>query len=298
MNAWEPVANGANDDETLAPLTVRLPPPGAPTAPLVFASPHSGRIYPRRMVEAARISPQTLRRSEDAFVDALIEGAPGAGIVVIVARLARAFVDVNRGPWELDPHMFEDELPPFARVHTARVAAGLGVIARTVGEGGDIYARKLTFAEARTRVEGVHHPYHETLAGLIADVRERRSLAILIDWHSMPAAAAGYAFSGAGCDIVLGDRFGAACSPTVSRLVERELRDVGYTVARNAPYAGGYTTEHYGRPAKKVHALQIEVNRALYLNEATLTLTDGFAGLKSRLEQVFERLAAIDWASA
>ena len=297
MSAWEPIATGANVDETLAPLTVSLPPPGASAAPLVFASPHSGRIYPRHMVEAARISPGALRRSEDAYVDALIEGAPGAGIVVIAARVARAFLDVNRGPWELDPHMFEDELPAFARTHTARIAAGLGVIARTVGEGGDIYARKLTFAEAKARVESVHHPYHETLAGLIADARERSGRVILIDWHSMPAAAAGYAFGGGGCDIVLGDRFGAACSPTVSRLVERELQDVGYTVARNAPYAGGYTTEHYGRPAKKIHALQIEINRALYLDEETLTLTNGFADLKRRLEQVFERLAAIDWAS-
>ena len=297
MSAWEPIATGANVDETLAPLTVSLPPPGASAAPLVFASPHSGRVYPRHMVDAARISPGALRRSEDAYVDALIEGAPGAGIVVIAARVARAFLDVNRGPWELDPHMFEDELPAFARTHTARIAAGLGVIARTVGEGGDIYARKLTFAEAKARVESVHHPYHETLAGLIADARERSGRVILIDWHSMPAAAAGYAFGGGGCDIVLGDRFGAACSPTVSRLVERELQDVGYTVARNAPYAGGYTTEHYGRPAKKIHALQIEINRALYLDEETLTLTNGFADLKRRLEQVFERLAAIDWAS-
>lgn len=297
MNAWEPIATGANDDETLAPLNVSLPSTGAPSAPLVFASPHSGRIYPRHLLAAARIGPGALRRSEDAYVDALLKGAPDHGIVVIAARLARAFLDVNRGPWELDPSMFEDDLPPFARVHTARIAAGLGVIARTVGEGGDIYARKLTFAEAKARVETVHHPYHETLAALIADVRERCGLAILIDWHSMPAAAAGYAFGGAGCDIVLGDRFGGACSPTVSRLVERELRDIGYTVARNAPYAGGYTTEHYGRPAKKVHALQIEVNRALYLNEETLALTDGFADLKERLEQMFKRLAAIDWAS-
>lgn len=298
MNAWQPLATTCElGGATEAPLTVIRPPQAAAATPLVFASPHSGRIYPQHMMAAARIDRDAIRRSEDAYVDTLIDDAPNHGITVIAARLARAYLDVNRGPWELDPQMFEDELPAFARTRTARVAAGLGVIARTVGEGGDIYARKLTFAEAAARIEAVHRPYHIALADLIAEGRERHGLAILIDWHSMPAGAAQYAFGGAGCDMVLGDRFGAACSPSVARLVEKQLQGLGYRVARNAPYAGGYTTEHYGRPADRVHALQIEVNRALYLDEAALSLTDGFAALKRRLSPIFATLAGVDWPS-
>ena len=194
--------------------------------------------------------------------------------------------------------MFEDELPAFARARTARVAAGLGAIARIVCEGQEIYARKLTFAEAETRVRAVHQPYHAALEALIADAKARFGLAVLIDWHSMPAAAAahGAPTSGEACDIVLGDRFGAACASGVTRLVERQLEAMGYRVARNAPYAGGYTTEHYGRPGRKVHALQIEINRALYYDEPSLELTRGFTRLQRDFARLFTALAHADWA--
>jgi N-formylglutamate amidohydrolase len=247
------------------------------------------------MMAASRLDAEAIRRSEDAYVDQLIESAPAHGATVIAARLARVYLDVNREAWELDQSMFEDELPAYARRRTARVAAGLGAIARIVCEGQEIYARKLSFAEARGRVQTVHGPYHEALGELIGQARATHGVAILMDWHSMPAAAAAHAAGGGGCDIVLGDRFGAACSPAVSRVVERELTGLGYAVARNAPYAGGYTTEHYGRPTRKVHALQIEVNRALYLNEVSLEPTDGFARLKGDLEQLFAALASMDW---
>ncbi|HWA63759.1 MAG TPA: N-formylglutamate amidohydrolase, partial [Caulobacteraceae bacterium] len=148
----------------------------------------------------------------------------------------------------------------------------------------------------RDRVESVHRPSHDALASLIAEAKGTFGVAILIDWHSMPAAAAAQAGLGAGCDIVLGDRFGAACSPAISRLVERELQGMGYQVARNAPYAGGYTTEHYGRPGRRAHALQIEVNRALYMDEATLEPTPGFARLKADFETLIAALAAEDWS--
>jgi N-formylglutamate amidohydrolase len=217
------------------------------------------------------------------------------GASVIVARMARVYLDVNREAWELDPSMFSDELPPYARARTARVAAGLGAIARIVAEGEEVYARKLTFAEARIRVEAVHHPYHAALRDLIEERLAGHGVAILVDWHSMPSAAARHA-SGGACDMVLGDRFGGACAPAVSRIVERELSALGYAVARNAPYAGGYTTEHYGRPARGVHALQIEVNRALYVDETTLTPTPGFARLKSDLERLFAVLSDTDWS--
>jgi N-formylglutamate amidohydrolase len=271
----------------------RIVRPEGRASPVICASPHSGRIYPPEMLAASRLDRRAIRRSEDAIVDELIAAAPEFGHTLIAAELARAFMDVNREPWELDPAMFEDELPPFAKARTARVAAGLGAIARIVCEGQEIYARKLTFAEAEARVRQVHQPYHAALAALIAEVKAAHGLAILIDWHSMPAAAS--ARAGDACDIVLGDRFGAACGGQVTGLVERELTAMGYRVARNAPYAGGYTTEHYGRPGRKIHALQIELSRALYFDEAAMKPTGGVARLRADLARLFRALAAYDW---
>jgi N-formylglutamate amidohydrolase len=272
----------------------RLVRPLGRTTPVICASPHSGRIYPAEMMAASQLDRRAIRRSEDAHVDDLIAEAPQFGHTLMAAELARAFLDVNREPWELDPAMFEDELPAFAKARTARVAAGLGAIARIVCEGQEIYARKLTFAEAEARVRQVHQPYHAALAALMAETKAAHGLAILVDWHSMPAAAS--ARSGEGCDVVLGDRFGAACHPAVTGLVERELTAMGYRVARNAPYAGGYTTEHYGRPGRKSHALQIELSRALYFDEAAMQPTAGVAQLKHDLARLFRALAAADWS--
>uniref|UniRef100_UPI0037832F69 N-formylglutamate amidohydrolase n=1 Tax=Phenylobacterium sp. TaxID=1871053 RepID=UPI0037832F69 len=233
---------------------------------------------------------------EDAFVDDLIAGAVDLGVPLITARFARAYIDLNREPFELDANMFADELPEFARARTARVAAGLGAIARVVSEGQEIYARKLQFAEARARIDGAHQPYHAALRGLLDEAQAAHGFAILIDWHSMPAAAARAGRRDRPSDFVLGDRFGAACSETLISRVERELARFGYRVARNSPYAGGYTTEHYGRPARGVHALQIEINRGLYMDEARLSRTAGFEVLKPRLEAVTAALASADWA--
>jgi len=301
MNAWEPIAG-----ESAADLPVRAasfdlrraagdaaPPP----TPLVFASPHSGRFYPDDMMAAAALDPQAIRRSEDAFVDDLIASAPDLGAGLITARCARAYIDLNREAFELDPGMFADELPEFARARTARVAAGLGAIARVVSEGQEIYARKLTFAEARARIEWAHRPYHAALERMIGEAHRAHGFAILIDWHSMPAAAARAGGRDLACDMVLGDRFGAACAGLLTSRVERELEAMGYRVARNTPYAGGYTTEHYGRPAKRTHALQIEINRALYLDEAKLAPTAGFEKLKANLEALTRALAAADWSA-
>jgi N-formylglutamate amidohydrolase len=281
--------------EVERPAPFRLARPSAAAAtPLICASPHSGRIYPAAMMAASQLDRRAIRRSEDALVDQLIADAPGCGHTLLAAEYARAYIDVNREPWELDPAMFEDELPSFARARTARVAAGLGAIARIVCEGQEIYARKLTFAEAEARVRQVHQPYHAALAALIGEIKARFGVALLIDWHSMPAAAA-WGRSGEPCDVVLGDRFGAACSPHVTAFVERTLEAMGYRVARNAPYAGGYTTEHYGRPGRKIHALQIELSRALYFDEAEQAPTAGFERLQGDLARLFAALAAQDW---
>ncbi|ATQ44844.1 N-formylglutamate amidohydrolase [Caulobacter mirabilis] len=295
MNAWQPLPeSGATTAETPAFEVIAADPP--PT-PLVFASPHSGRLYPPAMLEASAVLPEVLRRSEDAFVDAMVTPAAELGAAVILARYGRAWMDLNREPWELDPTMFSDELPDFARGRTARVAAGLGAIARVAGEGREIYARKLTFAEAQARVDGTHRPYHDALDRLLARARATHGMAVLIDWHSMPEAAARTAVTprhGKGCDMVLGDRFGASCTRKLTDLVERELEGMGYRVARNAPYAGGYTTEHYGKPQQKTHALQIEINRALYLDEATLEPTAGLAKLTADVGRL-ARILAADW---
>ena len=275
------------------PFEVRRP-PGAPT-PFVFASPHSGRLYPTDMMPA--LDEAAIRRSEDAYVDTLAASGPRYGAPLIAARYARAYIDVNREPYELDPAMFEDELPAFARGLTPRVAAGLGSIARVVGEGQEIYARKLTFAEGARRIDTVHAPYHAALAALVAEAKAAFGFCILIDWHSMPSAAAASGARGRrGCDFVLGDRYGAACSGAVAHAVERELEAMDYAVARNAPYAGGHTTEVYGKPNHQVHALQIEINRGLYLNERTLKRHGGFDRLARDLDRLVQTLTGTDWS--
>jgi N-formylglutamate amidohydrolase len=297
MNAWESVAPKETAPGWAAAFDLRRAPgpDGAPKTPLVYASPHSGRCYPDDMMDAAALDATAIRRSEDCFVDDLVAGAPELGAALITARLARAYIDVNRDACELDPAMFADELPEFARGRTARVAAGLGAIARVVSGGQEIYRRKLTYAEAAARIELIHRPYHAALSELVAEAQAAHGVAVLIDWHSMPAAAARSAGRDRGCDMVLGDRFGAACAPELAAKVEHELELMGYKVSRNTPYAGGYTTEHYGRPGRRSHALQIEINRALYLDEVKLAPTAGFTELQANLARLTSILAQADW---
>ncbi|HYE46196.1 MAG TPA: N-formylglutamate amidohydrolase [Caulobacter sp.] len=293
--AAPPASGGPPGAEAGSAFRIARPPAGVDRTPLIFASPHSGTVYPPEMTAAMAVGEAQVRRSEDAFVDELIAAAPQAGATVIAAGFGRAFIDLNRDPWELDPAMFEDELPPHVQGRTARVAAGLGAIAKLAGEGQKIYARKLRFEEARARIETAHRPYHDALSRLIDEACSAHGTAILIDWHSMPSAAAKGVVTprhGKGCDIVLGDRFGAACAPALTRLVEKSLEELGYRVVRNAPYAGGYTTEFYGRPARRIHALQIEIDRALYLDEAKLEPTDGLDRLKDSVARLTAALAA------
>lgn len=276
-----------------APPAFDLVRPVRLATPLVFASPHSGRLYPPEMLAVSRLDREAIRKSEDAYVDVLVESAAEFGVPLIAARYARAFVDVNREPYELDPAMFEDELPAFARARTARVAAGLGSIARVVAEGQEIYHGKLTFDDARRRIEQVHRPYHRALSALLDEARREHGVAILVDWHSMPSAAAGAPC--ASPDFVLGDRFGVSCARTVTNHLERSLQALGYRVARNAPYAGGHTTEFYGRPGQNAHAIQVEINRRLYVDEERMAPNAGFERLKHDLRAAFAGLAGVDW---
>ena len=211
-------ADDARADEPSAPFDVIRP--SALTTPLVFASPHSGRIYPDEMMQASSLDAAAIRRSEDVLVDSLVSGARGLGVPLLAARYARAYIDVNREPYELDQGMFEDALPAFAASRTARVAAGLGSIARVVSQGQEIYRRKLTFEEARGRIETVHRPYHKALQALLDEARTTFGAAILIDWHSMPSAAAGC--EGAGDEGVRG--FGKTFRSTEGRQRLARLR--------------------------------------------------------------------------
>ncbi|MFI5016148.1 MAG: N-formylglutamate amidohydrolase [Hyphomicrobiales bacterium] len=251
--------------------------PGELDCPIVFCSPHSGRFYPERFLSAARLNAFELRRSEDAFLDLLLEPAAERGVPLIHARFPRAYLDVNREPYELDPRLIEGPIPGFANTRSMRVAAGLGAIPRIVADGQDIYRRRLPVAEAFERIETLHKPFHARLRRLVQRARATFGVALLVDWHSMPSSDA----SGGRPtpDFVLGDRFATSCTPQIVDAVEGLLRRKGFSVSRNKPYAGGFITESYGNPAQGTHALQIEASRALYMDERTLTPNARFKSL-------------------
>ncbi len=254
--------------EILAPQSQRLP--------LVLASPHSGNAYSAAFLASSRLDARALRKSEDCFVDEIFAFAPGFGVPLIRALFPRAYLDVNREAYELDPEMFADPLPAYVNTRSPRVAAGLGTIARVVANGEDIYRGKLRFAEALDRVSRCYTPYHNALRRLVDDTRDAFGHALLIDCHSMPSASTATTGKGGGRggnhpEIVLGDCYGNACAPAVIDAAEEFLRGLGYAVSRNNPYAGGYTTRHYGRPRQGIHALQIEIARDLYMDEAALS---------------------------
>jgi len=272
-----------------APVSLRRP--AAQSAPLVFASPHSGRLYPPAFIAAARLDALGLRRSEDSFVDALFEAAPAHGAPLLAATFPRAFCDPNREPWELDPGMFADDLPPWVNTTSARVGAGLGTIARVVASGETIYRAKLPFAEAERRVRACWEPFHDALFGLIAETRRRFGACLLIDCHSMPAHGNTGRNGLPAADFVLGDAHGTACSPRATALVEQVLAGLGYTVRRNDPYAGGYITRHYGRPREGVHVVQIEIARGLYMDEARIERLPRFSALQRDLTTLIATLA-------
>ncbi|MEQ9558900.1 MAG: N-formylglutamate amidohydrolase [Rhodospirillales bacterium] len=266
--------------------------PEAQTAPVVFASPHSGRDYAPDFIAQSSLDATALRRSEDAFVDQLFRHAPDFGAPLIRANFPRAYVDANREAYELDPRMFAGPLPDHVVTRSPRIAAGLGTIARVVANGEEIYAHPLTFTEARKRIEGTHRPYHRALTGLIDDTRQAFGGCLLVDCHSMPSNVTGSRSDHPLGDIILGDCHGTAAAPAMTALAERLLRDLGFSVTRNRPYAGGYTTRHYGRPRAGVHVLQIELNRALYLDEATIAPKPEMAGIAARIDDFMAQLCA------
>jgi N-formylglutamate amidohydrolase len=260
--------------------------------PVAFNSPHSGSIYPRAFLASARLDLATLRRSEDCFVDELLLGVVGRGHPLMRAHFPRCFVDVNREPYELDPRMFDGRLPSFANTRSMRVAGGLGTVARVVGDAQEIYDQRISVAEALHRIDTLYKPYHRALRRLFMRLHREFGAAMLIDCHSMPSST-GTRDERPRADLVIGDRYGTSCVPIITETIEQCMRGFGYAVSRNKPYAGGFITEHYGNPTTGLHAIQIEINRALYMDERRYERSSGFPRLANEFEQLSDRLAEI-----
>ena len=262
------------------------------TTSVVFASPHSGRDYPASFLRRSVLDAREIRSSEDAFVDQLFASVPSQGAPLLTATAPRAFLDLNRGPDELDPALVEGAR---RNAHNPRIASGLGVIPRVVANGRQIYRGKLTLVEAHQRVTQYWRPYHDQLQMLLDQSINQFGEAILIDCHSMPhEALENMGPPGAGRpDVVLGDRFGATAGPLVVDQIEAAFVGAGLKVARNMPFAGAYIVQQYGRPARGQHAVQVEIDRALYMNEKTLEPSADFAAFRDLLARVIAVLAGI-----
>lgn len=271
---------------------VELVSPAEQLSPVVFASPHSGVDYPDDFVAQSRLEFPSLRRSEDSFVDRLFATAPRHGAPLVRALFPRAFVDPNREPFELDPTMFADELPSYANTVSPRVAAGLGTIAKVVANGEEIYGSPLRLVEAMRRIDRFYRPYHDMLRQIVTATRAKFGICLLVDCHSMPSIG-GPMERDAGrkrVDFVLGDCHASSCSTLVIDQAENTLRRLGFAVTRNTPYSGGFVTQHYGRPQEGLHALQIEINRGLYMDETTIAPSPGFDGVARQLDVLIRDL--------
>lgn len=259
---------------------------------VIFSSPHSGRDYPAAFLASSGLDARAIRSSEDAFVDSLFDMAPQNGAPLLSARMPRAFLDLNRAHDELDPGVIEGISRP---AHNPRISSGLGVIPRVVAGGRAIYRGKMPLAEAEARIAAWWHPYHTALRGLIRDTRADFGEAIVIDCHSMPHEAIdAHARPGQPRpEVVLGDRFGAAASADVMARIEAAFQGAGLRVARNAPFAGAYIAQAYGRPSVAQHVVQVEIDRSLYMNEARVELLPGFAGFREMMAGIVAEIAMI-----
>ena len=259
---------------------------------VIFASPHSSRDYPADFLRATVLDEHQIRSSEDALVDQLFDCAPGFGAPLLCAGAPRAYVDLNRSEDELDPALFAG-VPRNA--HNPRVASGLGVIPRVVANGRAIYRGKLPLAEAHHRIEQHWRPYHAELQRLLRLAHDRFGEAILIDCHSMPHEALEnlHRLGARRPDVVLGDRFGASAEGEVVDRIEAAFLKAGLRVVRNSPFAGAYVAQHYGRPSRRQHVVQVEIDRAIYLNEQAIRPNGNFAAFRKVLRSVVADLCEI-----
>lgn len=263
---------------------------------VIFSSPHSGRRYSADFLAQTQLDSHSIRSSEDAFVDLLIDTAPTCGAPLIAAQAPRAFIDLNRAEDELDPGVIDG----IARgMHNPRISSGLGVIPRVVANGRAIYRGKIPLSDAQTRITRFWHPYHRALRNLIRQSQERFGEAVLIDVHSMPhEAIEAHAKPGfLRPQVILGDRFGATAGRDVMDRVEAAFVGAGLRVVRNAPFAGAYITQAYGRPLQSQHVVQVEIDRALYLDEARVEPNADFAAFRRLMAHVVADLAEIGRAS-
>ena len=294
----ESTAQDFDEEAALYERPISIDRPIRQKLPFVFSSPHSGRVYPKSFIKGSNLDATTLRRSEDCFVEEIFSGVVQLGAPLIHAHFPRAYLDANREPYELDPAMFADPLPPHVNTRSLRVAGGLGTIARVVADATEIYREPLAFVEAERRIRLLYMPFHDALRDLLEETHRIFGGALLIDCHSMPSIA-GPSDNDMGADrpdIILGDRYGTACASEITQEAERILKDLGYSATRNNPYAGGFNTEHYGRPNRGLHALQIEINRSLYMNESRLQRGPGLKKLRSDMSKFATELAKLDIA--
>jgi N-formylglutamate amidohydrolase len=261
-------------------------------APIIFNSPHSGAAYPDDFLIASRIDLPTLRRSEDSFMDELIADLSRRGFPVVRVNFPRSYVDVNREPYELDPRMFSGRLPSFANTRSMRVAGGLGTIPRVVGDGQEIYRERLAVEDALSRIETLYKPYHRALRRLINRVHQTFGTVVVVDCHSMPSIGVSRD-EPRRPDVVIGDRYGTSCAQLLPDMVEATMSRLGYSVGRNKPYAGGFITEHYGNPASGLHAIQLELNRAIYMDERRREKSPRFAQVAADFAKLADALATV-----
>ena len=261
-------------------------------APIIFNSPHSGSAYPDEFLKASRIDLAALRRSEDSFMDELIAGLSDLGFPTVNVNFPRSYVDVNREPYELDPRMFSGRLPSFANTRSMRVAGGLGTIPRVVGDGQEIYSERIAVDDALARIEQFYKPYHRALRRLINKAHRAFGTVVVVDCHSMPSVGVSRE-EPRRPDIVIGDRYGTSCAPMLADTVEETMSRLGYSVGRNKPYAGGFITEHYGNPASGLHTIQLELNRAVYMDERRRSRGERFEQVASDFTVLADVLATL-----
>ena len=278
------------DGEVPPPFEIVEPPQWR--APIIFNSPHSGSVYPDDFLIASRIDLPTLRRSEDSFMDELIADLSRRGFPVVRVNFPRSYVDVNREPYELDPRMFSGRLPSFANTRSMRVAGGLGTIPRVVGDGQEIYRERLAVDDALSRIETLYKPYHRALRRLINRVHQTFGAVVVVDCHSMPSIGVSRD-EPRRPDVVIGDRYGTSCAQLLPDIVEATMGRLGYSVGRNKPYAGGFITEHYGNPASGLHAIQLELNRAIYMDERRREKGPRFAQVAADFAKLADALATV-----
>jgi N-formylglutamate amidohydrolase len=281
--------NNPIDTPTNTPPAFSLLQPEQQMVPFLFNSPHSGRYYPQSFIDASQLDPHMIRQSEDFLVDEIFASVVELGIPMLHANYARAYLDVNREPYELDANMFAGELPDFVNTNSVRVAGGLGTVARIVAEGQEIYRDKLVVAEVLDRVKNLYQPYHQALRNILAKTHVAFGYCVLVDCHSMPSVRHDTRRN-VRPDIIVGDRYGTSANREIVNSAMQILRDLGYDVAINKPYAGGFITEHYGRPKEGMHALQIEINRSIYMDEKAMVPNSGFDRVREDLAVFAARL--------